>query len=539
MVAVRHKLFLIGASLMLVSGGAITTAALPAQAAAATSTVKQGEKVGSVEMPYTLVTTKDGPQRVYWEPKAPQSLTSDQINDTDFAAKFVADYPTLGNLFQDPGLQQILNELMDKVNQANRQDSLVDFVASTSDDNGLSASDYVKGLVQSITQQSWIVSRLAQYKTNAKTFKEIQKDYQENFRPMIEALPDDEDGNKENLLQQLDFLFNTDESTLDTNASRFISMFKTGMFLSSYSDAQLAEIDPDASATQMSQMLQQPLSKYLHPQADGTLQIDGLLLSGLMAYSTVMPDPIVPDPTPTPDPSPSTSQAVTVKYVDQQGKTLAPTATLTGKLGSSYHAQAAKIDGYQLTKMPANATGTFTTETQTVTYVYEPQVIQSGAAAATIAPKGSVIYAIKKIGLYRTPTFSTKQRLVWYDKQKRTNRPMFVVTGYAKSANGVKRYRVKDVNHHSKTAGKTGYVTTNTDYTVRVYYAKRHAKIKVINAKGVNAYQKKNLTGKRAHYRYGQQLKVKKIVSHNLTTRFVLSNGTYVTANKKLVMSVK
>ncbi|KIO96044.1 Type IV pilus biogenesis protein PilO [Levilactobacillus brevis] len=72
-----------------------------------------------------------------------------------------------------------------------------------------------------------------------------------------------------------------------------------------------------------------------------------------------------------------------------------------------------------------------------------------------------------------------------------------------------------------------------------MYYAKRHVKIKVINAKGVNAYQKKNLTGKRAHYRYGQQLKVKKIVSHNLTTRFVLSNGTYVTANKKLVMTVK
>nr|WP_139588669.1 MucBP domain-containing protein [Levilactobacillus brevis] len=535
MTTVRHKLFLMGASLMLVSGGVITIAVLPVQAATITANVKQGEKVGSVEMPYTLVTTKDGPQRVYWESKAPQSLTSDQINDTDFVAKFVSDYPTLGNLFQDPGLQKTLNELMDKVNRANRQDSLIDFVVSTSDDNGLSASDYAKRIVQSITQQSWIVSRLAQYKTNAKTFKEIQKDYQENFRPLIEALPDDEDGNKENLLQQLDFLFNTEESTLDTNASRFISMFKTEMFLSSYSDAQLAEIDPDASAAQMSQILQQPLSKYLHPQADGTLQIDGLLLSGLMAYSTIMPDPIVPNPTPTPDPNPSTSQAVTVKYVDQQGKALAPTATLTGKLGGAYHAQAAKIDGYQVTKTPANTIGTFTTEAQTVTYVYEPQVVQNGAAA-TIAPKGSVIYAIKKIGLYQTPTFSTKQRLVWYAKQKRTNRPMFVVTGYAKSVNGVKRYRVKDVNHHSKTAGKTGYVTTNTDYTVRVYYAKRHVKIKVINAKGVNAYQKKNLTGKRAHYRYGQQLKVKKIVPHNLTTRFVLSNGTYVTANKKLVM---
>ncbi|OLF66130.1 hypothetical protein ADT67_13215 [Levilactobacillus brevis] len=62
---------------------------------------------------------------------------------------------------------------MDKVNRANRQDSLIDFVVSTSDDNGLSASDYAKRIVQSITQQSWIVSRLAQYKTNAKTFKEM------------------------------------------------------------------------------------------------------------------------------------------------------------------------------------------------------------------------------------------------------------------------------------------------------------------------------------------------------------------------------
>jgi len=61
----------------------------------------------------------------------------------------------------------------------------------------------------------------------------------------------------------------------------------------------------------------------------------------------------------------------------------------------------------------------------------------------------------------------------------------------------------------------------------------------VINKAGVNAYSKKSLTGKRHHYRQGQVLKVKKIVTHNLTTRFVLTNGTYVTANKKLVQTVK
>ncbi|WP_214464324.1 hypothetical protein [Levilactobacillus brevis] len=51
MTTVRHKLFLMGASLMLVSGGVITIAVLPVQAATITANVKQGEKVGSVEMP--------------------------------------------------------------------------------------------------------------------------------------------------------------------------------------------------------------------------------------------------------------------------------------------------------------------------------------------------------------------------------------------------------------------------------------------------------------------------------------------------------
>ncbi|KRL17531.1 lipoprotein [Lentilactobacillus rapi DSM 19907 = JCM 15042] len=57
----------------------------------------------------------------------------------------------------------------------------------------------------------------------------------------------------------------------------------------------------------------------------------------------------------------------------------------------------------------------------------------------------------------------------------------------------------------------------------------------VISPKGVNAYNHKNLTGKVANYKQGTVLKVKGIVKHNLTTRYILTNGKYVTANRKLV----
>lgn len=48
----------------------------------------------------------------------------------------------------------------------------------------------------------------------------------------------------------------------------------------------------------------------------------------------------------------------------------------------------------------------------------------------------------------------------------------------------------------------------------------------------INGYKTKNLTGKVAHYKQGQVLSVKQIVKHNLTTRFVLNNSQYITANK-------
>ena len=64
----------------------------------------------------------------------------------------------------------------------------------------------------------------------------------------------------------------------------------------------------------------------------------------------------------------------------------------------------------------------------------------------------------------------------------------------------------------------------------------KNKKVTVIAKKGVNAYKNANLTKKVKYYKTGSHLKVKKMVKHNLTTRYQLSNGDYITSNKKLVI---
>ncbi|OFF49522.1 cell surface protein [Listeria monocytogenes] len=78
---------------------------------------------------------------------------------------------------------------------------------------------------------------------------------------------------------------------------------------------------------------------------------------------------------------------VTVKYVDENGNEITTSDTLTGKLDDSYQAKAKEIAGFTLdnSKLPANASGVFETNPQTVTYVYQ-------AVQATIKAHDSTIY---------------------------------------------------------------------------------------------------------------------------------------------------
>ncbi|MDB1103703.1 leucine-rich repeat protein [Lentilactobacillus parabuchneri] len=151
--------------------------------------------------------------------------------------------------------------------------------------------------------------------------------------------------------------------------------------------------------------------------------------------------------------------------------------------------------------------------------------------------KGATVHAIKGLYLYKTANFTRNQRIARYPKQKRINRPMFVITDYARSKGGALRYKVRDVNHKSKSAGKIGYITAHHKYVVPAYYQSvpKDKKITVIGKKGIHAYKNETLTRRTKSYKKGTHLRVKKIVKHNLTTRYQLSNGYYITANKKLV----
>ncbi|EED2629611.1 LPXTG cell wall anchor domain-containing protein [Listeria monocytogenes] len=68
--------------------------------------------------------------------------------------------------------------------------------------------------------------------------------------------------------------------------------------------------------------------------------------------------------------APPNAADIIVEYKSTAGETIAPTETLNGLLDANYTSSPKTITGYTLTETPANATGTFLKEPQTVTYLY-------------------------------------------------------------------------------------------------------------------------------------------------------------------------
>ncbi|EJQ7427219.1 MucBP domain-containing protein [Listeria monocytogenes] len=85
------------------------------------------------------------------------------------------------------------------------------------------------------------------------------------------------------------------------------------------------------------------------------------------------------------------AQPVTVNYIDTDGKTIAPTETLSGNVGENYTTTAKTIDGYSLTTTSANANGTFSTNPQTVTYTYTKDPIAQPVTVNYIDTDGKTI----------------------------------------------------------------------------------------------------------------------------------------------------
>ena len=118
----------------------------------------------------------------------------------------------------------------------------------------------------------------------------------------------------------------------------------------------------------------------------------------------------------------NTAEDVTVKYLDENGKTLAPNVTLSGYVGDPFTTEEKDISGYTLKEIQGDRIGTFSDVAQEVVYVYE----RSDAAPVTVKyedKEGNELAAPTvmngKVGLPYTSEAKTING--WYVSQTPTN----------------------------------------------------------------------------------------------------------------------
>ncbi|HIW71116.1 MAG TPA: phosphodiester glycosidase family protein [Candidatus Levilactobacillus faecigallinarum] len=150
------------------------------------------------------------------------------------------------------------------------------------------------------------------------------------------------------------------------------------------------------------------------------------------------------------------------------------------------------------------------------------------------------VIAVKSLVLYHKPNFSKGVKMNSFSKMPRMYQSQFQVLGTVKAKNGRLRFHVKDINKHSKTYKQTGYITAASSYVQSADYTAFTKRVTVINTKGLNSYKSVKLTGTvKHHYRQGQVLKVKRLIHRGQSLVFMLTNGTYITANKQQVQAGK
>ncbi|MGX6427691.1 DUF5776 domain-containing protein [Levilactobacillus yonginensis] len=534
-----RRIVLAGLTLSLLGGIVTPTLAQAATTEPGTTATSDPQdtvtyKFDSIQAPYDRITDEQGQTtHTPWFVKkqgvlVPQLYSSADITGDNFKFPFVGAYDNEGDDSRVIAAQ--MTSLAQNGLTVSPDESFADYIAQPNPPKELSSDELTTYYSDYTYFFAWLFKVGAQTDLHTREFSDIKKEYDGKITDMLNDMYD---------LSGIKFtgtfnLFFASEDDLNSYLPQIQDLAKSYRYLTDSSE-QLVRLDPQASADKERALLNEPLTNFIIKQTDDsnptktTYVADGQLSSAVISTTTtcfVYKDDSKPT-TPAVTPS-ATSKPVTVHYVDEQGNTLKPDKTLTGSLGDVYKTAPLSIDGYKLVKTIGDESGKFTSANQSVTYTYRK-------AAADVAVKDSVVYASKKIGLYGSSSFTKKALKTMYAKKSRMNRPMFKVIGTATSKNGAKRYKVKDLNGN----GTTGYITANSDYVAPLYYAKKQSKITVINPSGLNAYSKSNLSGKATHYKQGEVLKVNKIVTRNLTTRLQLSNGKYISANKKLVIAGK
>ncbi|CAJ1229410.1 hypothetical protein FD38_GL002202 [Levilactobacillus zymae DSM 19395] len=161
--------------------------------------------------------------------------------------------------------------------------------------------------------------------------------------------------------------------------------------------------------------------------------------------------------------------SIVIRYQDKQGHNLLPAETQAGQVGTAYAVAAKPITGYQLVTTPVNATGKFTENAQTITFVYDQQMSsivvnyqddQGNILAPTETQTGQVgtnyttqAKTIKGYKLVTTPANATGQF---------TEAPQTVTFVYTKAMSSiVVNYQDDQGNILAPTETQTGQVGTN------------------------------------------------------------------------------
>lgn len=105
---------------------------------------------------------------------------------------------------------------------------------------------------------------------------------------------------------------------------------------------------------------------------------------------------------------------------------------------------------------------------------------------------------------------------------------MFLVIRQTTNTQGRPVYKVRNVN-----SGKTGYTLASRKHFANAYYSAKVTRIKVISSKGINEYSNRYLSNKKHHVKKNRSLAVRKVVGYGRTSRLLLTNGRYVSGNKK------
>lgn len=141
------------------------------------------------------------------------------------------------------------------------------------------------------------------------------------------------------------------------------------------------------------------------------------------------------------------------------------------------------------------------------------------------------VMTVKPVYEYSKTTFSKKNRVKFVAKRAHYHAPVFTVVGTAKSVNGVLRYKLS--NGH--------YITAKSAYVVKLYLQGNHKVLKVINPQGIQTYSTTRFTKKTAvkHLKKGTLVKVKRVAKYGNGTRYQMTNGDYITGNKRFVSVFK